>query len=132
MSLQKSYLNFLNSPRAAVLSNRETQFHYITTGHSVAGETIIDHLNKQKHQLEKKVEKVISAIETLDSLVLETETTIEFKTGGGSFLPGLDDNFLIDQKATFPLVCPLLTPPVKCIQKSKQSTDSPKDSHCEL
>ncbi|KAI5809907.1 hypothetical protein DFH27DRAFT_476462 [Peziza echinospora] len=104
MSLQKTYLNFLNSPRTAALSNSTTQFHYITTGHTVSGESIIDHLNKQKHQLEKKVEKVISAIETLDSIVLETETTIEFKTSGGSFLPGLDDNFLIDQKATFPLI----------------------------
>lgn len=56
--------------------------------------------------MEKKTEKVISSFETNDSLVIEMETTIEFKTSGGLYLPGLDDNFLSDQTVTFALVSP--------------------------
>ncbi|KAF8472536.1 hypothetical protein BDZ91DRAFT_652445 [Kalaharituber pfeilii] len=104
MSLQKSYLRFLSSPKASALTKSTAGLHYITTAQSVSGESIISHLNSQNNQLEKKSENVLSAFETQDSLVLETETTIEFKTSGGFYLPGLDDNFLADQTATFVLI----------------------------
>ena len=110
MSLQRSYLRFLGSPKASALSKNATALNYVTTCHTVSGESIINHLSSQNHVLQRKTEKVLTGFETRDALVLEVETTIEFKTGGGAFLPGLDDNFLADQTATFILVnTPLLT-----------------------
>ncbi|KAF8453044.1 hypothetical protein BGX38DRAFT_449021 [Terfezia claveryi] len=104
MSLQKTYIRFLSTPKASTLSKDTVALHYITSGISVSGEAIISHLSNQHHVLEKKTEKVLSGFETMDSLVLEIETVVEFKSGGGAYLPGLDDNFLADQTATFLLI----------------------------
>jgi len=109
MSLQRTYIRFLSTPKASALSKDTVALHYITSGISVSGEAIISHLSNQHHVLEMKTEKVLSGFETTDSLVLEIETVVEFKSGGGAYLPGLDDNFLADQTATFLLVCFLCT-----------------------
>ena len=47
---------------------------------------------------------MLSAIENEDAVCLDVETTLEFLTGGGAYLPGLDDNFLADHIVTFPMV----------------------------
>ena len=94
----------MSSPTSSVLSSSTASLHYVTTTLSVSGESIVKHLRNQQGQLEKKSEKVLSAFETADYLVLEMEVTMEFKTSGGHFLPGLDDNFVVDNIVTFPMV----------------------------
>lgn len=117
MSLQSTYLRFLSSPKSSALVKDTAALHYITTGHSVSGESIVSHLSNQNHALEMKTEKVLAGFESMDSLALEVETVIAFKTGGGVYLPGLDDNFLADQSATFVLVGFLCN---KCLLMSLQ------------
>lgn len=104
MSLQKTYLGFIASPNAFALTETAS-LHYITSGKSVnSRDSILGHLTRERKQLKKRVENVISSVETTDSLVLEVETEIEIITNGGNFLPGLDENFLADQIIIFPIV----------------------------
>lgn len=104
MALQKTYQQFLASPNTGLLADNAS-LHYITTLLSFGSPAdIIKHLNSQTRLLEKKEEKFLSVIEGQHALAIETQTTIEFKAGGGSYLPGLDDNFLTDRVVTFPVV----------------------------
>ncbi|OCL11737.1 hypothetical protein AOQ84DRAFT_437484 [Glonium stellatum] len=104
MSLSAKYQQFLANPSTAALAEKAS-IHYITTLTTINEPTaIIKHLSAQSKQLEKKSEKVLSAIESSNGLCLDVETTLEFIFGGGAFLPGLDDNFLADRTVTFPVV----------------------------
>lgn len=47
---------------------------------------------------------MLSTVEGESAICLDVETTLEFITGGGAYLPGLDDNFLSDRVVTFPMV----------------------------
>lgn len=62
------------------------------------------YLKREQNLLKKRMEKVLSAVETSDRLVLEVETELEFVKSGGNYLPAMDDNFLADQIVTFPIV----------------------------
>jgi hypothetical protein len=65
--------------------------------------------------IKKKEEKILDAVEASNALVVEVETTMEFVTSGGAYLPGLDDNFLADRTVTLPIVCfPHPSMPAKC------------------
>ncbi|KAF2498809.1 hypothetical protein BU16DRAFT_536800 [Lophium mytilinum] len=104
MTLSARYQRFLASPSAGALAD-SAAIHYITTLVTVndaAG--IVKHLSAQDKQLKKKGEKVLSSIESSNGLCVDVETTIEFISGGGAYLPGLDDNFLSDRLVTFPVV----------------------------
>jgi hypothetical protein len=104
MSLRAKYQAFLASPSVGALADAAT-LNYVTTLTSLHEATaIIKHLTTQAKLLKKKEEKVLSAIEGGNGLSLEIETTIEFVSGGGAFLPGLDDNFLSDRTVTLPIV----------------------------
>lgn len=108
MSLQNQYQRFLASPssnRSFIHDN--ASFHYITSGVSInSADAIVKNLQVEGREINKHVEKVISSVATADSLALEVETQFEFVASGGSFLPGLDDNFITDHTVTFPLVRP--------------------------
>ncbi|KAH0556078.1 hypothetical protein GP486_005984 [Trichoglossum hirsutum] len=106
MSLQSIYTKFLTAPSPAVLASESTtSLHYIPTLTSIhEAQPIVKHLSAQARQLKKREEKVLSATEGQNSLVLEVETTLELLTGGGAYLPGLDDNFLADKVLTFPII----------------------------
>ncbi|KAF2467522.1 uncharacterized protein BDR25DRAFT_316855 [Lindgomyces ingoldianus] len=104
MSLSAKYQAFLGSPSSAALSDNAS-LHYITTLTSLnEPAAILKHLAVQDKLLKKKAEKVIGAVESANGLCLDVETTIEFISGGGAFLPGLDDNFVADRIVTFPMV----------------------------
>lgn len=62
------------------------------------------HFAAHEQVLRRKKETVLSAIESHNAICLDVETTLEFFTGGGAYLPGLDDNFLADRVVTFPMV----------------------------
>jgi hypothetical protein len=79
---------------------------YITTATQFDGaDAIVSHLTKQETVVKKKAADIIGAIEGSDSLCLDVEVTLEFVSGGGAYLPSLDDNFLADRVAAFPTVC---------------------------
>lgn len=104
MSLSAKYQTFLAAPSAGALAENAS-LHYITTLTTInEPAAIIKHLSVQDKLLKKKTEKVLSAIESANGLCADVETTIEFISGGGAFLPGLDDNFVADRTVTFPMV----------------------------
>lgn len=104
MSLKSIYERFLARPSASAL-NEKASLSYITTLTTINTAGAIEK-DFQAHEkvLKKKQEKVISAIEGSNSLCVEVELTLEFLTGGGAYLPNLDDNFLTDRVVTFPVV----------------------------
>ncbi|GAB1310396.1 NTF2 domain-containing protein [Madurella fahalii] len=97
MALQDAYKQFLAAPNSSALAE-DASLHYVTTTSSFAGATdIIKHLAALRNKIKKKKEEALFALEARNVLVLEAETTLEFVTSGGPYLPGLDDNFLADR-----------------------------------
>ncbi|KAI9698327.1 MAG: hypothetical protein M1820_007489 [Bogoriella megaspora] len=104
MSLSDKYQQFLSSPSTGALSDKASLI-YVPSLTTIAEPTaILKHLSTQAKLLTKKNESVLSAIESDNGLCLDVETTIEFLAGGGTYLPGLDDNFLTDRVVTFPMI----------------------------
>jgi hypothetical protein len=105
MSLQAAYRQFLAAPNPSLLAE-DASLHYITTLVTLAGSpAIIKHLANQSHELKKKEEFTLDVVEGPNSIATEVHTTMEFVSGGGAYLPTLDDNFLADRTVTFPIVC---------------------------
>lgn len=103
-SLKSIYQSFLASPNASALNNNAS-LNYITTLTTInTAAAIVKHHTAHQKVLTKKEEKILSCIEGSDALCLDVETTLEFITGGGAYLPGLDDNFAADRVVTFPMV----------------------------
>ena len=104
-SLNAIYQSFLTNATASSLSNDAASLNYITTLTTINSATsIIKHVAAHQQVLKKKRETVLHCIESEDEICLDVETTLEFVTGGGAYLPGLDDNFLADRVVTFPIV----------------------------
>jgi len=103
-SLKAAYESYLKNPNASALNDTAT-LNYITTLTTInTSAAIFRHNAAHQKVLQKKAEKVLSCIESGDAVCLDIETTLEFITGGGAYLPGLDDNFLSDRVVTFPMV----------------------------
>ena len=108
-SLKAIYQSYLAKPAGSQLTD-DASLNYITTLTTInTAAAIVKHHAAHQKVLQKKEEKVLSYVDNQDALCLEVETTIEFLTGGGAYLPGLDDNFLADRVVTFPLVRPSQT-----------------------
>ncbi|KAH7370678.1 hypothetical protein BKA65DRAFT_22190 [Rhexocercosporidium sp. MPI-PUGE-AT-0058] len=123
MALQAAYQQFLAAPKESALASNAS-LHYITTLVTLNGSAaIIKHLGIQSHDLKKKEEKILDVVEAADALAVEVHTTVEFVTGGGSYLPGLDDNFLADRVVTFPVIHMVSFNPDGKIQQIRQSWD---------
>ncbi|KAI9846475.1 MAG: hypothetical protein M1837_003895 [Sclerophora amabilis] len=121
MSLAAIYQSFISSPTIGSLSDDAT-LQYITTLTKTNGATNIVKQSASQH-LRKKKEKIIDAIENQDALFVEVETTIEFVTSGGMYLPGLDDNFISDRTVTFPVTHVVYFAPNRKIQQIRLSWD---------
>ncbi|KAI1373607.1 hypothetical protein F4677DRAFT_211800 [Hypoxylon crocopeplum] len=103
MALAVVYKQFLATPNSSQLAADAT-LHYITTTTTYRGPTdIIKHLNASTKQLRKKKEEFLFAVEGQNAIAAEVETVLEFVTGGGPYLPGLDDNFLADRTVYLPI-----------------------------
>src|SRR4051812_43361235 len=104
MSLRATYERFLASPNAESLAETAS-LHYVTTLTTVnRAEPITIHLQTQnKYVVKKRTEKVIGVVEGASALSLDVETTLEFISGGGTYLPRLE-NFVTDKVVTFPVV----------------------------
>jgi hypothetical protein len=104
MALQAAYKQFLASPNSSALTD-DASLHYVTTTTSFTGATeIIKHLASVRNKIKKKKQDALFAIENQHALALEVDTTLEFVSSGGPYLPGLDDNFLADRTVYIAIV----------------------------
>ncbi|KAF1813704.1 hypothetical protein P152DRAFT_457072 [Eremomyces bilateralis CBS 781.70] len=104
MSLSQLYKQFLASPNASFLAD-DASLCYVPTLVTINNATaVIKHYTSQAKQLSKKAEKFVSVVEGSNALSIDVETTIEFQTGGGAYLPGLDDNFLTEKVVVLPSI----------------------------
>lgn len=104
MSLKAVYARFLASPNPLDLSENASLNYIPTLRTFTQPGPVIRHLESQnKNEVRKKAERVIAAVEGQASLSLEVETTLEFISSGGVYLPGLE-NFVTDRIVTFPSV----------------------------
>ncbi|KAI8203432.1 hypothetical protein K4K52_005495 [Colletotrichum sp. SAR 10_76] len=102
--MSATYKQFLTAPNSSLLAPNATLL-YITTTTTINGPTdIIKHLNTQRNQLKKKKEDILDVVEGRDAIAAEIETSLEFVTSGGAYLPGLDDNFLADRTVHLPIM----------------------------
>ncbi|KAA8648487.1 hypothetical protein EYZ11_002000 [Aspergillus tanneri] len=104
MIFKDLYQRFLVGPKPAALAP-DVSVNYITTTTTVDGaDAVFNHFTKQEHVVKCKSQQVIDAVEGPNSVCVDVETTLEFVSGGGVYLPSMDDNFLADRVATFPTV----------------------------
>lgn len=106
MQLRDTYAAYLAAPSPGALADNAS-LHYVPTLTTIQdAAAIAKHLTVQTKLLTKKSEKILDAVQGSHALSVDVETTIEFKNGGGAYLPGLDDNFISDKTVTFPMVSP--------------------------
>ena len=104
MSLHAAYEKFLASPDAANLAETASLNYIPTLVTFNNAAPVTTHLQTQnKFVVKKRAEKVIGAVEGGSALSLDVETTLQFISGGGAYLPGLE-NFVTDKIVTFPAV----------------------------
>ena len=102
--MSATYKQFLAAPSSSLLAAGAT-LYYLTTTTIFSGPTdIIKHFSTLRNQVRKKKEEFLVLVEGPTSIAVEVETTLEFVTSGGAYLPGLDDNFLSDRTVYLPVV----------------------------
>ncbi|KAK5271948.1 hypothetical protein LTR99_000893 [Exophiala xenobiotica] len=102
MTLKDTYQRFLDLPNPISLAENAS-LHYITTLTTFSQPTqIIRHLESHNKKVVKtRSTRILSVVEGGFALALEVETNLEFISGGGVYLPGLE-NFVVDKIATIP------------------------------
>ena len=104
MALQSKYHQYLSRPNVDAFAPGASLV-YVPTSVTITGPAaIIKHHSAQEQQLKRK-ENFLNVVEGSSSICVESETTILFDGGGGTYLPGLDENFLIDRTVSLPIVC---------------------------
>lgn len=103
-TMASTYQTFLAAPTTSALAPNASITYTTTTTTINEPTAILKHLQAQQKQVLKKEEKVLSAIESSNGVCIETETTLQFRDGGGAYLPGMDENLLDERIVTFPLV----------------------------
>ena len=101
---KSAYAQFLAAPSAALLTD-DASLLYITTLTTIHEPgPIIKNLSSK--ELTRKEQKILTAVEdtTNHTLAVEVETTLQFLSSGGAYLPRLDDNFLADRIVSLPIV----------------------------
>lgn len=115
MALTSKYQQFLARPTQEALAPGAAINYLPSLTTITEPAVIIKHLNAQTQQLKKK-ENFLNVVYGDYSICVEAETTIDFINGGGTFLPGLDDNFLADRTVTLPVVCTLSQKPHRYVK----------------
>ncbi|KAI0882700.1 uncharacterized protein GGS22DRAFT_39501 [Annulohypoxylon maeteangense] len=104
MALAAVYKQFLAAPTSTQLADGAT-LNYITTTTSFKGSDQIDkHFTTSAKQLKKTKQEFLSVVEGQNVIAAEVDTVLEFATGGGAYLPGLDDNFVADRTVYLPII----------------------------
>ena len=108
MSLKDIYEGYLANPAIEVLSE-SASLHYIPTLTTINTATSIGkHNTAHQKEVKKKSQKILDSVIGVNGLTVDVETTLEFVSGGGAYLPGVEDNFLADRVVIFPVVSNLL------------------------
>lgn len=118
MSLKNVYQRFLADHRQSTSSlAADASLIYIPTTTKVEGrDAVLNYLTKQQKIVKTKAQDILGVVEGSDSLCLDVETTLEFDSGGGAYLPQLDNNFLADRVTSFPTVsCHTSTSLISCM-----------------
>ncbi|KAL4752131.1 hypothetical protein BDW72DRAFT_75566 [Aspergillus terricola var. indicus] len=103
MSLKDVYQKFLAAPSSAFLAS-DVSLIYITSTTEINGaDRVIKHLSKQQ-ELKINSQTVLDTVQGSNALSLDIETSLQFLTGGGAYLPNLDETFLFDRVAKFPTI----------------------------
>lgn len=125
MSLEAIYKQFLSRPTNDNLA-ANAAINYIPSN-VVIGDAgaILKHYDAQSQVVKKKLEDVKSVVEGPSSLCCEIETTLQFSSGGGAYLPGIDASLLADRVMIMPVVC-------YGRQKYRHSADERPGPHCQL
>ncbi|RSM12988.1 hypothetical protein CDV31_006089 [Fusarium ambrosium] len=98
-----TYKQFLAAPSSSLLADTAA-LYYVTTTTTFSGPTqIIKHLNGLQKVVAKKKEEVFNVVDGGNVAVFEIDTGLGFQTGGGPYLPGLDDNFLSARDVYLPI-----------------------------
>lgn len=98
-----TYKQFLAAPSSSLLADTAA-LYYVTTTTTFSGPTqIIKHLNGLQKVVAKKKEDVFNVVDGGNLAVFEIDTGLGFQTGGGPYLPGLDDNFLSARDVYLPI-----------------------------
>ncbi|KAL3478993.1 hypothetical protein BJX99DRAFT_94733 [Aspergillus californicus] len=103
MYLRDVYQRFLADPRSAPLASN-VSLVYITSTTELNGKEAVIRQLTQQHVVQTRSQTVIDAVEGAHSLSLDVETTLQFISGGGAYLPNLDETFLFDRVVTFPTI----------------------------
>lgn len=104
MALAATYKQFLAAPDASLLAN-DASLNYVTTTTSIkSAADILQHIRTSNGKFKKNKEEFLHAVQGQNALAVEIDTTLEFLTSGGPYLPGLDDNFLSDRVVYVPIV----------------------------
>jgi hypothetical protein len=104
MSLKDVYQRFLSDPRSAPLAPDVSLIYITSTTEFNGAEAVLKHLTKQQHIIKTNSQTVIDAVQGSNALSLDIETALQFVSGGGAYLPNLDETFLLDRVAKFPTV----------------------------
>lgn len=104
MALEARYKRFLATPTAEALAPNATLTYVPTVTTISQKDAIVKHIRIQGQELQKKSENVLHALESSNSLCVETETTIHFTNSGGVFLPNLDDHLVAGRTVTLVIV----------------------------
>ncbi|KAL3465292.1 hypothetical protein BJX64DRAFT_252823 [Aspergillus heterothallicus] len=104
MSLKDVYQRFLNDPRSAPLAPDVSLIYITSTTEFNGADAVLKHLIKQQHIIKTNSQSIIDTIQGTNGLSLDVETSVQFLTGGGAYLPNLDETFLLDRVAKFPTI----------------------------
>ncbi|KAL2834728.1 hypothetical protein BJY01DRAFT_224111 [Aspergillus pseudoustus] len=104
MSLKDVYQRFLSEPRSAPLAPDVSLIYITSTTEFNGADAVLKHLTKQQHIIKTNSQNVIDAVQGSNALSLDVETSVQFVTGGGAYLPNLDETFLLDRVAKFPTI----------------------------
>lgn len=103
MSLKDVYQRFLAAPSSGPLASDVSLYYITSTTEFKGAEKVIKHLTKQQ-EIKIKSQTIIDAVQGSSALSLDVDTSLQFLTGGGAYLPNLDETFLFDRDARFPTV----------------------------
>ncbi|KAL4916673.1 hypothetical protein BDW62DRAFT_102321 [Aspergillus aurantiobrunneus] len=103
MSLKDVYQRFLAAPSSAPLASDVSLIYITSTTEFKGADKVIKHLTKQQ-DVKVNSQTVIDAVQGSNALSLDVDTAVQFVSGGGAYLPNLDETFLFDRVATFPTI----------------------------
>ncbi|KAL2818136.1 hypothetical protein BJX63DRAFT_419398 [Aspergillus granulosus] len=104
MSLKDVYQRFLSDPRSAPLAPDVSLIYITSTTEFNGAEAVLKHLTKQQHIIKTNSQTIIDVVQGSNALSLDVDTSVQFVTGGGAYLPNLDETFLLDRVAKFPTI----------------------------